>query len=153
MVEERGDSLELFAAIREAMVSVRSEAPPRPQTAQAAQRPARGTHMQRQAQKDGFQRTRWSARPHVPALDKLPAKADNDLPKALPKAKVTATWVPWSNHNLSFSSGYGAGVDCPAGTSTCGTAMPGSADRLGARAARLFREEGSTARPRTSSKP
>jgi hypothetical protein len=60
MVEERGDSLELFAAIREAMVTVRSEAPPRPQTAQALQREAmREAHMRkgmRQAQKDGFRR-------------------------------------------------------------------------------------------------
>jgi hypothetical protein len=148
MVEERGDSLELFAAIREAMVSVRSGAPPRPQTAQAVQREAlREAHMRkcmRQAQKDGFRRIAvvcgaW----HVPALDDLPpAKADNDLLKALPKAKVTATWVPWSNHNLSFTSGYGAGVASPGWYEHLWHSDAGQrAIGWMARAARLFREE------------
>lgn len=148
MVEERGDSLELFAAIREAMVTVRSEAPPRPQTAQALQREAlREAHMRkgmRQAQKDGFRRIAvvcgaW----HVPALDSMPsAKADNDLLKALPKVKVTATWVPWSNHNLSFTSGYGAGVAYPGWYGHLWHSHPGQrAIGWMARAARLLREE------------
>lgn len=149
VVEERGDSLELFAAIREAMCTVRSETPPRAQTTHARQHEAlREAYMRkclRQAHKDGFQRIAvvcgaW----HVPALDALPpAKADNELLKALPKVKVAATWVPWSYPNLSFASGYGAGVLSPgwyehlwhssAGKRTIGWM---------ARAARLFREEG-----------
>lgn len=116
LVEERGDSLELFAAIGEAMSCMRNEAPPRTSPASVERREAlREAHMRkclRQAQKEGFQRIAvvcgaW----HVPALSEIPpAKADNDLLKGLPKIKVASTWVPWSYHNLSFTSGYGAGV-------------------------------------------
>ena len=149
VVEERGDSLELFAAIREAMCSVRSEMPPRAQTAQAKQREAlREAYMRRcmrQAQKEGFQRIAvvcgaW----HVPALDAMPAaKADNDLLKALPKIRVAATWVPWSYPNLSFASGYGAGVLSPGWYEHLWRSGDGQrAIGWMARAARLFREEG-----------
>lgn len=120
MIEERCDGLELFAAIREAMTSLREEAPLRRRNEQDEHREAlREAHMRkcmRQAAKDGFTRIAvvcgaW----HLPALENLPsAKADNDLLKGLPKAKVAATWVPWSYQNLSFRSGYGAGVDSPA---------------------------------------
>lgn len=149
MVEERGDSLELFAAIREAMCTVRNEAPPRLQTAQAAQREVlREAHMRkclRQAQKEGFQRIAvvcgaW----HVPALADMPsAKVDNDLLKALPKIKVAATWVPWSYHNLSNASGYGAGVASPGWYEHLWRSGAGQrAIGWMARAARLFRDEG-----------
>jgi len=100
LVEERNDSLELFAAIGEAMTTVRSEAPARRRSDYEQQREIlREAHMRkcmRQAQKDGFERIAvvcgaW----HVPALEKMPtAKADNDLLKALPKTKVAATWAP-----------------------------------------------------------
>jgi hypothetical protein len=149
MVEERGDSLELFAAIREAMSSVRSEAPARVQTAQARQcEVLREAHMRkclRQAQKAGFQRIAvvcgaW----HVPALAEMPAaKADNDLLKTLPKVKVAATWVPWSYHNLSYASGYGAGVASPGWYEHLWHSSSGQrAVGWMARAARLFREDG-----------
>lgn len=149
MVEERGDSLELFAAIRVAMSTVRNEAPARVQTAQAVQREAlREAHMRkclRQAQKDGFARIAvvcgaW----HVPALDNLPpAKADNELLKALPKLKLTATWVPWSYHKLSVASGYGAGVASPGWYEHLWQSGDGErAIGWMARAARLFRDEG-----------
>jgi hypothetical protein len=148
MVEERGDSLELFAAIREAMTSVRSEAPPRVRTALAEQREAlREAHMRkclRQAQKEGFQRIAvvcgaW----HVPALSEMPpAKADNDLLKGLAKIKVAATWVPWSYHNLSFASGYGAGVSAPGWYEYLWQSSGDRAIGWLARAARLFRENG-----------
>jgi hypothetical protein len=36
-----------------------------------------------------------------------------DLPKDLPKIKVDATWVPWTDSRLSYRSGYGAGVLSP----------------------------------------
>lgn len=78
MVEERGDSLELFTAIREAMTTVRSEIPPRVRNKQATRREAlREAHMRkclRQAEKEGFQRIAvvcgaW----HVSALDPMPS--------------------------------------------------------------------------------
>ncbi|MFT4174912.1 MAG: DUF5682 family protein [Rhodocyclaceae bacterium] len=149
MVEERTDSLELFAAIREAMSTVRAEAPARPRTPDAAAREAlREAHMRkcmRQAQKEGFTRIAvvcgaW----HVPALADMPtAKTDNDLLKALPKCKVTATWAPWSNHKLSFASGYGAGVAAPGWYEHLWRSPDAQQRAIGwmARAARLFRDE------------
>jgi hypothetical protein len=118
-VEERGDGEGLFDAIREAMLAVRGETPaPDPATPGGRLELLREAHMRkclRQAQKDGFERIAvvcgaW----HVPALKKLPpAKDDNALLKALPKLKAAAAWVPWSNGNLSYASGYGAGIEAP----------------------------------------
>jgi len=51
---------------------------------------------------------------HVPALRaKHTAKDDRALLKGAPKAKVTATWAPWTSPRLAFGSGYGAGVAAP----------------------------------------
>lgn len=120
MVEERrdGDSAGLFAAIQEAMTSVRAEIP-RKRAPEAEHREnLREAHMRktiRQAEKDGFQRIAvvcgaW----HVPALATMPsAKSDNDLLKGLPKVKVAATWAPWTYGRLAAASGYGAGVLSP----------------------------------------
>lgn len=119
LVEERSNSLELFQAIREAMVSVRAEAPKRKRSKYEEHREelreASMRKAMRQAQKDGFKKIAVICGAfHLPALENLPsAKADNDLLKALPKTKVSATWVPWSYQNLSFNSGYGAGVLSP----------------------------------------
>jgi hypothetical protein len=149
LVEERNDSLELFAAIGEAMTTVRSEAPARRRSDYEQQREVlREAHMRktmRQAQKDGFERIAvvcgaW----HVPALEKMPtAKADNDLLKALPKTKVAATWAPWSYHNLSDASGYGAGIAAPAWYEHLWRSGGTQQRAVGwlARAARLFRAE------------
>ncbi|MHA7682847.1 DUF5682 family protein [Cupriavidus sp. PET2-C1] len=141
-VEQRRDASELFAAIAQAMAALRAHAPT-PESREAR----REAHMRmriREAQKAGFGNIAvvcgaW----HVPALEQ-PAtiKADQALLKGLPKAKVEATWVPWSDDRLAYASGYGAGV-----------ASPGwyrhlwqSADRAGLRwvteAARLMRTEG-----------
>ena len=50
----------------------------------------------------------------MPALkENVTAKADNAVLKGLPKAKVQATWAPWTYRNLASSSGYGAGVTSP----------------------------------------
>ena len=55
---------------------------------------------------------------HLSAL-RAPAKSADDkalinsLPKDLPKIKVEATWVPWTDSRLSYRSGYGAGVLSP----------------------------------------
>jgi hypothetical protein len=70
----------------------------------------------RQAQKDGFTKIAvicgaWHTPALVPPL--APAKADAALLKGLPKAKVCATWVPWTYDRLTFQSGYGAGVESP----------------------------------------
>ena len=120
MVEERRntDSAGLFAAIAEAMTSVRAEVPRRLPKAAAHRENLREAHMRkciRQAEKDGFTKIAvvcgaW----HVPALATMPtAKTDNDLLKGLPKVKVAATWAPWTYGRLATASGYGAGVLSP----------------------------------------
>lgn len=130
LVEERGHqggaSEALFESINEAMTAVRSELAKDGEGAaehwrgQAyVQREAmREAHMRqciREATKAGFQRIAvvcgaW----HVPALkERVTAKADSALLKGLPKAKVQATWAPWTYRNLASSSGYGAGVTSP----------------------------------------
>lgn len=53
---------------------------------------------------------------HAPVLDPTgfpPVSHDAALLKGLPKVKVTATWVPWTNGRLAYRSGYGAGVAAP----------------------------------------
>ena len=148
MVEERIDGLELFDAIREAMTTLRAEAPRRERGERETRREAlREAYMRktlRQAKKEGFQRIAvicgaW----HVPALGaETPAKQDNDLLKGLPKMKVAATWTPWTYANLSSRSGYGAGVTSPAWYEHLWRS--GKGDRaIGwlTHAARLFREQ------------
>ncbi len=114
MVETRGDSVDLFTAILEAMTAVREEMPASENPIEAK----REAHMRktiRAAQKQGFQRIAvvcgaW----HAPALSQMPAaKEDTALLKGLPKIKVQATWIPWTYGRLSYSSGYGAGIESP----------------------------------------
>ncbi len=51
---------------------------------------------------------------HAPALaTRSDPSADAAILKGLPKAKVSATWVPWTHGRLAFASGYGAGVESP----------------------------------------
>jgi hypothetical protein len=51
---------------------------------------------------------------HVPTLRQtVSARDDRALLKGLPKIKVTATWVPWTETRLAAASGYGAGVASP----------------------------------------
>ena len=126
LVEERGDSEALFESIAEAMTAVRSEI-----SKEVAEHGGhwRGAHharrealreawmrqCMREAVKAGHRRIAvvcgaW----HVPALkENVTAKADSALLKGLPKAKVQATWAPWTYRNLASSSGYGAGVTSP----------------------------------------
>ncbi len=119
IVEERGDSEDLFAAIHEAMAALREEWPDDARGPRAAEREMqREAHMRqciREAVGQGHARIAvvcgaW----HVPALQaKHLAKADAALLKGLPKIKVSATWVPWTYRHLTWASGYGAGVDSP----------------------------------------
>ncbi len=122
LVEERGDSEALFESINEAMTAVRSELAKDGEhwrgQAYVQREAMREAHMRqciREATKAGFQRIAvvcgaW----HVPALkENVTAKADNAVLKGLPKAKVQATWAPWTYRNLASSSGYGAGVTSP----------------------------------------
>lgn len=123
MVEERGDGTALFAAIDEAMSTLRAElhAPPLPpaEAQREALREAQMRQCVREAQKEGFERIAvvvgaW----HLGGLRgglaaRGGAKADAALLKGLPKLKVSCTWVPWTYRHLTRASGYGAGIAAP----------------------------------------
>lgn len=112
-VEQRQDASGLFEGILEAMTALRDahgEVGERELRREAYMRT-----VIRAAQKEGFTRIAvvcgaW----HAPVLAALgPAKDDAARLKGLPKVKVAATWIPWTNARLSYRSGYGAGVDSP----------------------------------------
>ncbi|RQO57266.1 hypothetical protein DBR47_15660 [Paucibacter sp. KBW04] len=119
MVEERGDGEDLFAAINEAMTTLRAEAPARQRSefeeGREALREAYMRQCVRAAEKEGHARIAvicgaW----HLGGLQgKSTAKADAALLKGLPKLKVQSTWVPWTYRHLAAASGYGAGVQSP----------------------------------------
>jgi hypothetical protein len=119
LVEQRNDSLDMFAAIAEMMTALRETVTLDAAGAVTDELEAkREAHMRtaiRQAVKEGRERIAvvcgaW----HVPALAVLPsAKRDVDLLRGLAREKVAATWVPWSHGRLTFASGYGAGVTAP----------------------------------------
>jgi hypothetical protein len=51
---------------------------------------------------------------HVGALSRKVAMADDRaILRDLPKVKVKATWVPWTDSRLAAASGYGAGIVSP----------------------------------------
>lgn len=121
MVEERGDGEELFAAIAEAMVTLRSDLGDegsKRDPHEARMEALREAHMRqclREAQKAGHRRIAvvcgaW----HLGALQaQVTARADQQLLKGLPKVKVNTTWIPWTFRHLARRSGYGAGVASP----------------------------------------
>lgn len=149
MIEQRrGDDLGLFAAILEAMTTLREAAPPSPDKME----PLREAWMRRcirQAQKDGRERIAvvcgaW----HTPALASLPpASQDEALLRKLPRIKVEATWVPWSYGRLTFGSGYGAGIESPGWYHHLWEARGDVAAGWMARVARLLRSEDLDASP------
>ncbi|MDP2306762.1 MAG: DUF5682 family protein [Pseudomonadota bacterium] len=130
-IESRRDPSGIFDAVLELMRALRAEAPPT--VGREARREAWMRRTIREAQKAGHERIAvvcgaW----HAPALEELarvPGKAgasvpsylvgiskksDDELLKGLPKVKVSATWVPWTNKRLAVETGYGAGVSSPA---------------------------------------
>jgi hypothetical protein len=104
-----------FEAIAEAMVALREDEPA--PGGREAQREAAMRQNVRAAVKEGFERVAvvcgaW----HVPALaaERPPSMAADAITlKGLPKAKVAATWIPWTSGRLAVASGYGAGITSP----------------------------------------
>lgn len=113
------NALSLFAYIESAMTEARAE------ENSTAQSPEEAT---RNLQREAFMRSNirtaleefdrkiavvtgaW----HVSALRRLDnASDDRALIKSLPRVKIEATWVPWTDSRLSAFSGYGAGVISP----------------------------------------
>jgi len=80
---------------------------------------------------------------HVPALTQpTTIKDDSVLLKGLPKTKVEATWVPWSDDRLAYASGYGAGIESPGWYRHLWQSPDRAGLRWVAEGARLMREEG-----------
>lgn len=114
VIEHRAVGKDPFGAITEAMAALRETGEP----------PARRTLLReaamrrrlRAALREGFSRVAvvcgaW----HAPALLSLgAATAGTSLLRGLPRTRMTATWVPWTNERLALHSGYGAGVTSPA---------------------------------------
>jgi hypothetical protein len=143
-VEQRRDASELFTAIAEAMTALREHAPV-PELREAR----REAHMRsriRDAQKAGYQNIAvvcgaW----HLSALmqpAKGAVKADAALLKGLPKTRVAATWVPWSDSRLASASGYGAGVTSPGWYRHLWHSPDQAGLRWVVEAARLIRDQG-----------
>jgi len=145
VVEHRRDGADLFAAILEAMAAVREELAP-PEDLRERRREAHMRQTIRAAQSEGHRTIAvvcgaW----HAPALavDRWPAaREDAALLKGLPRAKVAATWVPWTHGRLAYESGYGAGVASPGWYHHLWTAPDHIAGRWMTRVARLLRDEG-----------
>lgn len=114
MFEHRHNGEQVFDAVNEAMQVLR-ETYPHKDDRREQLREAWMRKTIRQAEKELFQNIAvicgaW----HAPALINMPkAKDDNDLLKGLPKVKTECTWIPWTYSRLSYSSGYGAGINSP----------------------------------------
>lgn len=114
LVEQRRSDADVFAAVLEAMSALREELA-LPVGGEEARREAYMRQQVRAAEREGFQRVAvvcgaW----HAPVLATMPAvKEDAALLRGMPKAKVAATWVPWTYGRLAYASGYGAGVRSP----------------------------------------
>jgi hypothetical protein len=141
IIEQRRNSTDVFAAIAEAMTALREH---RSTTQQReALREAFMRQTIRAAQKEGYENIAvvcgaW----HVPALQTMPAaKEDAALLKGLPKVKVAATWIPWTNGRLSYDSGYGAGIDSPGWYSHLWNEPEQTEIRWMTKVARLLRDE------------
>lgn len=114
-IEHRHRGLDAFAAVTEAMAELRASGVvgtrPDDLVREAAMR-----RVVRAAAKAHETVVVVCGAWHAPVLDPAgfpPVSHDAALLKGLPKVKVTATWVPWTNGRLAYRSGYGAGVTAP----------------------------------------
>lgn len=144
VIEENPASTSVFAAVADAMTALRSEAGPL-----SAREAAREAHMRieiaRAAKESDAPVAVVCGAWHVPALAaKTSLAADRALLKGRAKAKMKATWAPWTAPRLARASGYGAGVVAPGWCAhlwdTRASADPDSVWL--ARIARVLRERG-----------
>lgn len=123
LIEQRGasgqEALSVFASIETAMTEARTQEGLSPQSPD---------EILRNNQREAFMRTNIRATLkevegniavvtgawHISGLRQATKPADDRaLVKDLPRLKVEATWVPWTDSRLSAFSGYGAGVISP----------------------------------------
>lgn len=146
LVEHRRADADLFPAVTEAMAAVRGELD-LPEPLRERRREAYMRQQIRAAEREGFGRIAvvcgaW----HAPALTAaVPARDDAALLKGLPRAKLAATWVPWTSGRLAMAGGYGAGVVSPGWYQHLWELRDADAEAVSvswlARAARLLRDE------------
>lgn len=163
-VEHRSTStLESFGAIREAMAAVRGAAPDDAgdgevdhDDADNERREAAMRRVLRAVVKEGAQRVAVVCGAfHAPALHPAAwpaASKDTKRLASLPRAKVAATWAPWTADRLSVASGYGAGVTSPGWYQHLFAAWDRQDDVVVgwlSKVARALREEGLDAPPAT----
>ena len=148
-IERRTDASNLFAAILEAMRSVRAEFPEARERDLLREAWMRKTV--RSVVKEGFGNLAvlcgaW----HAPVLDAdaiegkvdgCRIKDDAERTSGLPKVKTATTWIPWTYSRLTFRSGYGAGVHSPGWYGHLWEASDRAPTRWLASAARLLREK------------
>jgi hypothetical protein len=122
LIEQHGasgqEALSVFAAIETAMTEAR---------AQEGLVPRSPNEVSRNNQREAFMRTNIRAALkefdgkiavvtgawHISGLRQGKPADDRTLIKDLPRVKIQATWVPWTDSRLSAFSGYGAGVISP----------------------------------------
>ncbi|MEN3747532.1 DUF5682 family protein [Sphingomonas sp. HF-S3] len=113
VIEENPASTPVFAAVADAMTALRDEAGALP-----AREAAREAHMRLEIaraarESDGPVAVVCGAW-HVPALgERHSLSADREVLKGRAKARIKATWAPWTAPRLARASGYGAGVVAP----------------------------------------
>jgi len=115
VIEHRDGGVASFAAVADAMRSVRSGSVPSPREARREAHMRRGI---RAARAGGGTVAVVCGAWHVPALDLAApgaptASADTATLRGLAKAKVAVSWVPWTHPRLAAAGGYGAGVTSP----------------------------------------
>lgn len=124
LVEEQGGGPSLFAAIETAMTALREGETPPPPLARSRIDDENRLEAEREAHMrlEIGKALKAASGPvaavvgawHVPALRrKVAAKDDRAILKELPKTRIAATWIPWTNTRLAFASGYRAGVRSP----------------------------------------
>lgn len=116
LVEERRGG-EVFEAILEAISALREENIVPPELGEQ-RREATMRQNIRQALAEGHQKIAvvcgaWHGPALGPEVLHSQQQADARLLENLPRAKVAATWVPWTFGRLSRHSGYGAGITSP----------------------------------------
>lgn len=120
-IERRSDATGLFAAILEAMTTVRTEFPELRHDDLLRESFMRRTIRKIRKETLGTIAIVCGAW-HSPVLTEAAiqgkiegcrVKDDNARLKGLPRLKTTATWIPWTHSRLSYQSGYGAGIESP----------------------------------------
>jgi len=113
VIEENPESTTVFAAVADAMAALRAETATLPTREAVREAQMRLEIAKAAGETDGRIAVVCGAW-HVPALaEKRSLAADRAVLKGRGKAKIKATWAPWTTPRLSRASGYGAGVVAP----------------------------------------